>query len=130
MPAYARRQIVDESQVGVYHCVSRCVRRAFLCGDDRFSGKNFDHRKDWLQEQMEKLAGIMAVDVLGFSVMSNHIHLLLRIRPDTGDRPTSALCVRSFCMPGARDRHRSHDSGLGGDLAAGPSRSTTSPAQR
>jgi hypothetical protein len=82
MPAYARHQIVDESQVGVYHCVSRCVRQAFLCGDDRFSGKNFDHRKLWLQERMEKLAGIMAVDVLGFSVMSNHIHLLLRIRPD------------------------------------------------
>jgi hypothetical protein len=47
MPAYARRQIVDESHVGVYHCASRCVRREFLCGDDRFTGKNFDHRKVW-----------------------------------------------------------------------------------
>ena len=46
MPGYARSQIVDASEVGIYHCVSRCVRRAFLCGDDALTGQNFDHRKD------------------------------------------------------------------------------------
>jgi len=82
MPAYARKEIVDESVVGVYHCVSRCVRRAFLCGIDAYSGRNFDHRKGWIRDRLEELAAIFAVDVLGFSVMSNHIHLLLRTRPD------------------------------------------------
>ena len=82
MPAYARRQIVDESVVGVYHCMARCVRRAFLCGVDRYSGRNFDHRKTWVRQRLEELAGIVAVDILGFSAMSNHLHLLLRIRPD------------------------------------------------
>lgn len=82
MPAYARRQIVDETEVGIYHCVSRCVRRAFLCGQDGHSGRNFDHRKLWIQSRLEELAAIFAVDVLGFSVMSNHLHLLLRNRPD------------------------------------------------
>jgi hypothetical protein len=108
MPAYARRQIVDEPQVGVYHCVSRCVRRAFLCGDDRFSGKNFDHRKLWLQERMEKLAGIVAVDVLGFSVMSNHLHLLLRIRPDIAAARSDEEVARRWWQlhPG-----RHHDDG-------------------
>ena len=49
MPAYARRQIVDETEVGIYHCVSRCVRRAFLCGQDALTGRNYDHRvwKNW-----------------------------------------------------------------------------------
>lgn len=105
MPAYARRQIVDESVVGAYHCVSRCVRRAFLCGDDRFSGKNFDHRKVWLQERMETLAGIMAVDVLGFSVMSNHLHLLLRIRPDIAVAWTDEEVARRWWQlhPGRRN---------------------------
>ncbi|HEX7377547.1 MAG TPA: hypothetical protein VF278_10570 [Pirellulales bacterium] len=82
MPAYARCEIVDEINVGVYHCVSRCVRRAFLCGQDPLSSQNFDHRKNWIQDGMESLAGIFAVDVLGFSVMSNHIHVVLRNRPD------------------------------------------------
>jgi len=82
MPAYARKEIVDETVVGIYHCVSRCVRRAFLCGVDRYSGKNFDHRKAWVRDRLEELAGIFAIDILGFSVMSNHIHVLLRNRPD------------------------------------------------
>ena len=105
MPAYARRQIVDESVVGVYHCISRCVRRAFLCGLDRFTGKNFDHRKVWIQQRMERLAGVMAVDVLGFSVMSNHIHLLLRIRPDVSAAWSDEEVARRWCQlhPGRRD---------------------------
>ena len=39
MPAYARKEIVREGEVGMYHCVARCVRRAFLCGEDAVSGK-------------------------------------------------------------------------------------------
>jgi hypothetical protein len=82
MPAYARREIIAETEVGVYHCVSRCVRRAFLRGQDALTGRSFEHRKGWIQSRLEELAGIFAVDVLGFSVMSNHIHQLLRNRPD------------------------------------------------
>ena len=65
MPTYARRQIVDESVVGVYHCMTRCMRRAFLCGFDRYSGRHFDHRKVWVRKRLEELAGILAVGVLG-----------------------------------------------------------------
>jgi REP element-mobilizing transposase RayT len=85
MPAYARKEIVDESVVGVYHCVSRCVRRAFLCGTDHYTGRNFDHRKAWMQDRLEELARIFALDVLGFSMMSNHFHVLLRNRPDVAE---------------------------------------------
>jgi REP element-mobilizing transposase RayT len=82
MPAYARREIVPADEVGVYHCTARCVRRAFLCGVDCYSGKNYEHRRDWIRERIEQLAAIFAIDVCGYAVMSNHLHLILRTRPD------------------------------------------------
>ena len=49
-----------------------------MCGQDAYSGQNFDHRKAWVQERLETLAGIFAVNVTGFAVMSNHLHVVLR----------------------------------------------------
>ena len=46
MPAYARHVIVTDNEVGVYHCIARCVRRAFLCGADPVTGQDYEHRKD------------------------------------------------------------------------------------
>ena len=34
MPRIRRRLLVDPAEVGVYHCINRCVRRSFLCGSD------------------------------------------------------------------------------------------------
>ena len=82
MPTYARGQIVVEDQVGVYHCIARCVRRAFLCGVDPYTGQDFSHRKEWILDRMRELAGLFAIEVCGYSVMSNHLYLVLRNRPD------------------------------------------------
>ena len=59
------------------NCISRCVRRAFLSseGEDSNSGD----RKDWIERRLKELAEIFAVSVGGFSVMDNHLHLLLRL---------------------------------------------------
>jgi hypothetical protein len=65
---------VASDEVGVYHCVSRCVRRAFLCGVDPLTGHDYENRKDWLREQLQQLASIFAIDVCGYAVMSNHLH--------------------------------------------------------
>jgi len=62
-----------------YHCISRCVRRAFLCGADRLSGRCFDHRKAWLVEQLAELTDIFAVDLCPYSVLSNHYHLVVHL---------------------------------------------------
>ena len=45
----ARRDLVREGMPGVYHCTARCVRRAFLLGQDDYSGKNYDHRRQWIE---------------------------------------------------------------------------------
>ncbi len=74
-----REQQIDLSLTPYYHCVSRCVRRAYLCGDDRESGKNFDHRKTWLVEKMKYLTEYFAIEICAFAVLSNHYHLVLRV---------------------------------------------------
>jgi len=35
------------------HMVSRCVRRAFLCGEDIVSGKSFEHRRKWYVDRIK-----------------------------------------------------------------------------
>ena len=74
-----RSQIVSLTNTPYYHCVSRCVRRAFLCGNDRYSGQNFDHRKPWLVERMALLAEVFAIDIAAYAVMSNHYHVVLHV---------------------------------------------------
>ena len=74
--------MLEDSEVGIYHCINRCVRRAFLCGVDDASGKNYEHRKVLIRRRLEFLAGRFGVDVLGYSIMSNHLHVILRNRWD------------------------------------------------
>ncbi len=70
------------AEEAVYHCISRCVRRAFLYGDDPYSGKNYDHRKKWIRDRLIFLIQIFTIEVLQCALMDNHEHTMLRTRPD------------------------------------------------
>jgi len=72
-----RKKIVDKSASGFYHCTTRCVRRAFLCGDDPYSGENYDHRREWIRSLLLVLESIFAADLYAYAVMSNHYHVVL-----------------------------------------------------
>jgi hypothetical protein len=107
MPARARKEIVDEVEIGFYHCYSRCVRRAYLCGEDPYTGQNYDHRKDWVDQRLKFLASVMAVEVTSFAVMDNHLHTVLRNRPDLAKQWSDKEVARRWLAvcPGKRDNN-------------------------
>lgn len=35
-----RREVLSDGEVQVVHCINRCVRRAFLCGEDPLKARN------------------------------------------------------------------------------------------
>lgn len=82
MPAGPRRDIIDENEVGVYHCFNRCVRAESLLKEDLKKGPDYEQRKDWLLGMLTFMAGIFSIDFLKYAVMDNHLHLILRNRPD------------------------------------------------
>ena len=67
---------------GTFHCVQRCVRRAFLCGIDRYTGQSFEHRKDWIETRIRLIGECFAVAIHAYAIMSNHLHLVLQIDPN------------------------------------------------
>jgi hypothetical protein len=86
----ARAQLVDTSLTRWYHCVTRCVRRAFLLGE----GDN--NRKEWIENRLEELAELFAIAVGGFSVMDNHLHVLLRLDPEVARSWSDEEVVRRW----------------------------------
>jgi len=104
MGRVSRAEEFQASEVGIVHVVQRCVRRAWLAGIDDKTGKDFSFRREWIRRRMESLASVFAMDVLTYAILSNHMHLILRNRPDVvtkwSDQEVAIRWLRVF--PGRR----------------------------
>ena len=99
-PRKPRYEVADPSEVQVFHAIELCVRRAFLCGDDLVSGQSSGHRRGWIRDRLEFLARLFGIDCLTRTVLSNHLHVVLRSRPDVvaawSDDEVARLWLRLF----------------------------------
>jgi len=72
----ARKDLVDVDVTRWYHCISKCTRACHLLNGGP------DDRKRWIEERLQMLDQAFAIAVGGFSVMDNHLHLLIRLDPE------------------------------------------------
>ena len=82
MARMARAELFAADEIAVVHVMNRVVRKCFLMGTDKETGKSYDHRKAWIEGELRRLASLFGIDLLTFAIMSNHFHLVLRSRPD------------------------------------------------
>ena len=92
----ARNQLISLDTTPYYHTISRCVRRAFLCGEDTLTGKNYEHRKQWAIDRLRELSGVFAIDICAYAIMSNHYHLVLRINSQKADAWSDAQVIERW----------------------------------
>ena len=80
-----RKSLISLEATSYYHCISRCVCRAFLCGEDALTGRSFEHRRGWIEDRLLELAQIFAIEVCGYSIMASHNHLVLHVDKPLAD---------------------------------------------
>ena len=97
-----------------YHITSRCVRRAFLCGTDKHTGKSYDHRRSWIEDRIRVLSSLFSVSVCAYAVMSNHYHLVVKLNTDVtniwSDDDVLQRWTALFRGPLLVQRHRTGES--------------------
>lgn len=88
-----RRSLICVDDTPFYHITSRCVRRSFLCGVDHASGTDYSHRRLFIEQRIHLLSSIFGIDIAAYAVMSNHLHLVVKLSPEIIDECTDREIV-------------------------------------
>ena len=98
MARVARVEAFASDEIATIHVMNRVVRRCFLMGTDELTGRNYDHRKTWVEKELKRLAAGFGIDLLTFAILSNHFHLILRSRPDVVETWDDTEVARRWLM--------------------------------
>ena len=91
----SRDSLISLTDTHFYHCISRCVRRAFLCGDDHYTGQNFEHRRQWVIDRIRDLTDVFSIEVCAYAILNNHYHLVLYVNEtELNDCSDADVCER------------------------------------
>ncbi|MCG7934684.1 MAG: transposase, partial [Candidatus Thiodiazotropha taylori] len=120
----ARKTLVSLESTPFYHCISRCVRRAWLCGEDPYTGENFEHRRQWVLDRLRQLSGIFAIDICAYAILSNHYHVVLHVDREEGNGWTEREVITRWTQ--LYKGHLLADRYLAGDVMSGAERAALS----
>ena len=93
-----RRDVIDESVVGVYHIWTRTARSEYALGYDPDRKEDFSHRKVWIEQRLKALVSVFAVECCDYAILDNHLHLILRNRPDVARNWDDRELARRWLM--------------------------------
>jgi REP element-mobilizing transposase RayT len=88
----SRKSQISLIDTPFYHC----VRRSFLCGEDKFTGQSYEHRRGWVEERLLFLSSVFAIDICAYAVMSNHTHVVLCVDKDLTDSWSMQVVVKRW----------------------------------
>lgn len=88
----------------VEHVLNRTFRRYFLLGNDPVSGKSFDHRKQWMESELQHLAKHFGIDLLFFAIsdISRWMRLLSQKIGKRANQDDNGLVLRKQDWVGVR----------------------------
>jgi len=92
----ARAQQICCEDTPYYHCIARAVRKAFLCGFDRETHQDYEHRRQWLLDRLIEIDTAFCIDVCSYAIMSNHYHLILYINKTEVDALTDLEVIKRW----------------------------------
>lgn len=92
----ARSQLINRADTPYYHCISRVVRRAYLCGFDSITQQDYEHRRQWIMDRLAEINEVFCIDVCAYAIMSNHYHLVLYIDQDLVDGLTDIEVINRW----------------------------------
>ena len=94
--AQSRKSLISLQDTPYYHCISRCVRRSYLCGYDRNTNVSYEHRKSWVEKRLLFLSKVFAIDICAYAVMSNHVHVVLCVNKNVATSWTTDTVLRQW----------------------------------